>query len=295
MYDKYLLKKTLKKQKTESVPEERYQYRNEINLYWVLNPRDDTNSASQLTTKHLLRNVNYTILNPASWASVWDDENNASIFFNTNDLTAFGPVVRSEIQNMKNLELSFNCITFVSNLKYKNTTTYFVATNTRQQLNDKSEIVSKAILTAILFNWDQKENGIYIEYITRFYQGIAFQFQVEKKTSSQYEKFKVDELFSFVMDQIKKIENVKTVSLQIASDGSRQLIEKHLLKKYFKSWHKNPIIQRANQTFPLKYLQFQLCSQCVNNIATVKWENQDKYSFCDEECARFKWKSLCLF
>lgn len=297
IYDRYVQKKKQKTKQTET-----YTYENKIELYWFVNTPQtrrssrlskSARSSMQQAMEYQLRNVNYTVSNPSDWDEIRQQEVDAVAHLNAFTNEELGSDASIQIKNISQLNLPFQIFSKIQSLSKPNyAMNTFLATNTRRQLNEEGKVTSTAILTGILFTLES--DAVYIEYITRFYQGCAFQFEIEEKECDTYEKFneEVGDLFSFVISQLKNIGDPKTIRIQLVSEGSIQLIQKHLLQKYFKLWHKEPGTVLGWQTFPLKYLEFQMCSQCVDYISAVKWENQDRYSFCSEECARLKWKSI---
>jgi len=296
IYDKYTKQKKQKTKQTET-----YTYENKIELYWLLNAKKRRKSTMQQSMEYELRNVEYTVSYPSDWVAIEQKENDAWDFLD--HFSGLGGDAFKQFKNISQLNLSFQILLRIQEISKNSqyTMNTFLATNTRRKLNTEGKVVSEAVLTGILFTLNLDSNSIEIDYITRFHQGIAFQLQIEKKGLDDYENFKeeVGELFSFVISQLKQIgtpnpETYKrrTILIKLVSDGSKSLITRHLLKKYFKPWHKEPKTKSSWQTFPLKYLEFQMCSQCVDYISAVKWENQDRYSFCSEECARLKWESI---
>lgn len=260
-------------------PKIEFRYENRTELYFFGQPQPE------------LKNINYLFMTPIEWLLTYHEKEKTAIeWFERNNKKLNRTTVLKDLFNIQSLGLQDHITAYIENSKHPNT---FIALEKRVQLDEENNVSDQAIVNAILFVWDNK-GVISIEYITRFFQGIVFQFEVEKKQFTQYEKFSIDGLFSFVMEQVKKIPDTTTIIIQIVSEGSKRLIQNHLLATYFKKdTHKLPVVNDTDkQMFPLEYLQFRLCSQCMNNISTLIWEKQDKYAFCSRQCAQNKWNSL---
>lgn len=167
----------------------------------------------------------------------------------------------------------------------------FITQYVRRKYNKQGKVVAEAIMLAIYYEINMKNDTLYINYISRFWQGIDFQLDMQKRDYKTYERIPSDMLFKRVLENSKAY-NAKVLKIQIVSEGSLQLVKRHLLPKFNKAWHKTPKIKDYDiQYFPLKYLEIPICSQCSLNIAAVAWENTSHY-FCGEECARKKWESF---
>jgi hypothetical protein len=267
------LKETMKKSKTE------FKYENRVGLYLLGKPQDE------------FKNLEYYSMTSMEWFRLYGQkEIDAIKWVESKGNDIYGKQVLRDLINIQSLGLPEKINVRIEKLMMSKT---FIAVETRVQLDYENNILDQAVVNAILFDW--VEGGIIlIHYITRFFQGIIFQFRVEKKEPERYERFAVDKLFSFVMQQVKKIPNTFTIKIQLVSEGSKKLIEKHLLTTYFeKNIYKLPVVHDTDyQYFPVEYLQFQLCCQCMNNISFLKWEKQNKYSFCSIKCAQNKWESF---
>jgi len=263
-------------------PKAEFRYENRIDLYLLKQKQGDNDFYT----------MNYKVITPEEWIQfyIFSKEDLAEkMFNNSKKQQTYGNRALKDLINIQALDLPHKIAWYINKSLDVD---LFIAVEKRVQSNEENNVTDQVIVNAIMF--EREKDTIVIHYITRFFQGILFQFHVENKNADEYERFSVDKLFSFVMEQVKKIPGVTTIKIQLVSEGSKRLIEKHLLSRYFQKKNKNlPVVHDTDeQYFPLKYLQFKLCSYCINNIATVKWENQDKYSFCDEECARLKWESF---
>jgi len=260
-------------------PKIEFRYENRMELYLIGQPHD------------AFKNMNYRLMEKREWLLTYDKkETNAIEWFERNSNKLNRTTALKDFSNIQSLFLQEKINLYIEKSGESPT---FIALEKRVQLDEENNVSNEVVVNAIVFVWDNK-GVISIEYITRFFQGIVFQFEVEKKQFTQYEKFPIDGLFSFVMEQVKKIPDTTTIIIQIVSEGSKRLIQNHLLSTYFKKdTHKLPVVNDTDkQMFPLEYLQFRLCSQCMNNISTLIWEKQDKYAFCSRQCAQNKWNSL---
>lgn len=171
------------------------------------------------------------------------------------------------------------------------TTDFFIVQLVRKKYNKQNNLVDEAIMMAIFYEIDRDDSRmVYIKYISRFWQGIDFQLDAQKRTHETYEHISSDVIFKRVLDNAKTY-GCSVLKILIISKGSKDLLQRHLLERYFdKEWHKAlKIHDEKDQHFPLKYLELRLCNECVTHLAKVGWKNTD-YVFCGESCAKKKWK-----
>jgi hypothetical protein len=199
-----------------------------------------------------------------------------------------GRILR-DIANLNDTEYSTSIINRV-NKGNPHVVPMFITQYVRRAYNTQNEIVFEAIILAINYTIQKKNEMLYINYITRFWQGIDFQLNLQERDNNTYERVSSDILFKQVLENAKR-NNLKLLKIEIASEGSLQLLKRHLLPKFNKLWHRPLKKTDTMQYFPLKYLEIPICSQCSLNIAAVAWENTSHY-FCGEECARKKWESF---
>lgn len=145
-------------------------------------------------------------------------------------------------------------------------------------------------MVVIFFRVSEKRNEVLIRYIVRCWQGFVFPYvDTNDFTYKNYQKVDVNDLFSETMRFLKKEHsNVTTVSINIASEGSRRLMDKHL------DVQKKPRPRKDNVTqhFEIEYLTYKICTQCREQIASVEWEAYPEHAFCGEECAKIKWENF---
>jgi hypothetical protein len=168
---------------------------------------------------------------------------------------------------------------------------YFIQQHVRIKWNRQEQIVDEALMMGIFFELNKRTKILYIHYITRFWQGIDFSLNVPKTTFTTYSygRYGSEIVFAKVIAYAKEY-GAKLLKIELATPGSRDLLRRRLLPKYFeKEWHIIPYAETyKDQTYPLKHLEFQLCNQCHTRLATVGWENRVEV-FCDKGCAQKKW------
>jgi hypothetical protein len=168
---------------------------------------------------------------------------------------------------------------------------YFIQQHVRIKWNRQKQIVDEALMMGIFFELNKRTKILYIHYITRFWQGIGFSISVQNTTFTTYGygRYGSEIVFAKVIEYAKEY-GAKLLKIELATPGSRDLLRRRLLPKYFeKEWHVIPYAEtEKDQTYPLKHLEFQLCNQCHARLATVGWENR-KDVFCNSGCAQQKW------
>lgn len=213
------------------------------------------------------------------------------------DLTQSSNIrVMSEMDNLASDGVSTamtSKIRYLTNPNFESESKHYITQLTRKKLDKKGRVVDEAIILAIFYTIDEDDDSIvYVNYISRFWQGIDFQLRIQKRDHNNYEKIRSDAAFMHMLQKVKDF-GAKVLKIEIISEGSKQLVERHLGPSYSaKLWHRRPKVKDSTkQFFPLKYMEYRMCNQCLSKVATVAWKDPD-YAFCGKECAKIKWKSL---